>query len=111
MSAGETEEGLRGDVERCLRRRMRMAMDAGGMDASALARACGTKTAYVNRWLTGVRVPSAVNLRALSLALGVPTDWLLGAAPVEMLDTLYSLPVRILNGKGAADGHHGDDRG
>ncbi len=109
MSTNPLDPELRDEVAKCLRRRMRMAMNAGGFDANTLARACGTRTAYVNRWLTGVRVPSASNLRSLSLALGVPADWLLGADGIEMLETLRELPDRILGTEGGKNESHGDD--
>lgn len=111
MNGEPSAAELRDPVARCFRRRLRTAMETGGFDAPALAAAAHTKTNYVNRWLTGVRVPSATNLRSLSVALGVPADWLLGASGEEMLGTLKGLPDRILGPEGGTDGPRRDNQG
>ena len=45
----------------------------------------------IGLWLTGVRLPSAVSLKALSRTFGVPADWLLGTDAVEIASGLTRL--------------------
>lgn len=65
------------------RRRLRDRMEDAGVDAGALAEACGQTPRCVWQWLSGVRIPTAPSLIRISRALGVPVDWLLGESPSE----------------------------
>lgn len=58
-------------------------MEDVGVDAEALALACGQTPRCVWQWLSGVRIPTAPSLIRISRALGVPVDWLLGESPSE----------------------------
>ena len=56
------------------------AREAAGITLAALGETVGASRQQVHRWEQGGRVPSALALRALAVALGVSTDYLLGLA-------------------------------
>ena len=59
-------------------------MRVTGVGQDELAATIGQSPRSIALWLTGVRLPSAVSLKALSRTFGVPADWLLGADAVEI---------------------------
>ena len=61
------------------RRRLAALMRVTGIGQDELAATIGQSPRSIALWLTGVRLPSAVSLKALSRTFGVPADWLLGA--------------------------------
>ena len=66
------------------RRRLAALMRMTGIGQDELADMIGQSTRSIGLWLTDVRLPSAVSLKALSRTFGVPADWLLGADAVEI---------------------------
>ena len=62
-----------------------------GIGQDELAGMIGQSSRSIALWLTGVRLPSAVSLKALSRTFGVPADWLLGADAVEIASGLTRL--------------------
>ncbi len=62
------------------RARLRQQMEAGGMNRSALARACGVDRSTIAQLLSGdaARMPNAHLAAECAQALGVSADWLLG---------------------------------
>lgn len=58
--------------------RLRIALAARNMRAVALMEPCGVSSAAVSKWTTGECYPAASKLVALSKALGVTVDWLMG---------------------------------
>ena len=62
-----------------------------GIGQDELAATIGQSPRSIALWLTGVRLPSAVSLKALSRTFGVPADWLLGADAVEIASGLTRL--------------------
>lgn len=73
------------------RRRLAALMRVTGIGQDELAEMIGQSSRSIGLWLTGVRLPSAVSLKALSRTFGVPTDWLLGADAVEIASGLTRL--------------------
>lgn len=73
------------------RRRLAALMRVTGISQDELAATIGQSPRSIGLWLTGVRLPSAVSLKALSRTFGVPTDWLLGADAVEIASGLTRL--------------------
>lgn len=73
------------------RRRLAALMRVTGIGQDELAAAIGQSPRSIALWLTGVRLPSAVSLKALSRTFGVPADWLLGADAVEIASGLTRL--------------------
>ena len=73
------------------RRRLAALMRVTGIGQDELASMIGQSPRSIGLWLTGVRLPSAVSLKALSRTFGVPTDWLLGADAVEIASGLTRL--------------------
>lgn len=73
------------------RRRLAALMRVTGIGQDELADMIGQSSRSIGLWLTGVRLPSAVSLKALSRTFGVPTDWLLGADAVEIASGLTRL--------------------
>lgn len=73
------------------RRRLAALMRVTGIGQDELASMIGQSSRSIGLWLTGVRLPSAVSLKALSRTFGVPTDWLLGADAVEIASGLTRL--------------------
>lgn len=73
------------------RRRLAALMRVTGIGQDELASMIGQSSRSIGLWLTGVRLPSAVSLKALSRTFGVPTDWLLGADAVEIASELTRL--------------------
>lgn len=73
------------------RRRLAALMRMTGIGQDELADMIGQSTRSIGLWLTGVRLPSAVSLKALSRTFGVPADWLLGADAVEIASGLTRL--------------------
>ena len=73
------------------RRRLAALMRVTGIGQDELASMIGQSSRSIGLWLTGVRLPSAVSLKALSRTFGVPTDWLLGADAVERASGLTRL--------------------
>lgn len=73
------------------RRRLAALMRVTGVGQDELAEMIGQSSRSIGLWLTGVRLPSAVSLKALSRTFGVPTDWLLGADAVEIASGLTRL--------------------
>lgn len=59
------------------RRRLAALMRVTGVGQDELAATIGQSPRSIALWLTGVRLPSAVSLKALSRTFGVPADWLL----------------------------------
>ena len=59
-------------------------MRVTGIGQDELAATIGQSPRSIALWLTGVRLPSAASLKALSRTFGVPADWLLGADAVEI---------------------------
>jgi len=76
------------------RRRLAALMRVTGVGQDELADMIGQSSRSIGLWLTGVRLPSAVSLKALSRTFGVPTDWLLGADAVEIASGLTRLAGR-----------------
>ena len=62
-----------------------------GIGQDELAGMIGQSSRSIGLWLSGVRLPSAVSLKALSRTFGVPTDWLLGADAAEIASGLTRL--------------------
>ena len=73
------------------RRRLAALMRVTGIGQDELAEMIGQSSRSIGLWLTGVRLPSAVSLKALSRTFGVPTDWLLGADAAEIASGLTRL--------------------
>lgn len=73
------------------RRRLAALMRVTGIGQDELADMIGQTSRSIGLWLTGVRLPSAVSLKALSRTFGVPADWLLGADAVEIASGLTRL--------------------
>lgn len=73
------------------RRRLAALMRVTGIGQDELADMIGQSSRSIGLWLTGVRLPSAVLLKALSRTFGVPADWLLGADAVEIASGLMRL--------------------
>ena len=73
------------------RRRLAALMRVTGIGQDELADMIGQSSRSIGLWLTGVRLPSAVSLKALSRTVGVPADWLLGADAVEIASGLTRL--------------------
>lgn len=73
------------------RRRLAALMRVTGINQDELADMIGQSSRSIGLWLTGVRLPSAVSLKALSRTFGVPADWLLGADAVEIASGLTRL--------------------
>ena len=73
------------------RRRLAALMRMTGVGQDELADMIGQSTRSIGLWLTGVRLPSAVSLKALSRTFGVPADWLLGADAVDIASGLTRL--------------------
>lgn len=73
------------------RRRLATLMRVTGIGQDELADMIGQSSRSIGLWLTGVRLPSAVSLKALSRTFGVPADWLLGADAVEIASGLTRL--------------------
>lgn len=73
------------------RRRLAALMRVTGTGQDELAEIIGQSSRSIGLWLTGVRLPSAVSLKALSRTFGVPADWLLGADAVEIASGLTRL--------------------
>lgn len=73
------------------RRRLAALMRVTGIGQDELADMTGQSSRSIGLWLTGVRLPSAVSLKALSRTFGVPADWLLGADAVEIASGLTRL--------------------
>lgn len=73
------------------RRRLAALMRVTGIGQDELASMIGQSSRSIGLWLTGVRLPSAVSLKALSRTFGVPIDWLLGADAVEIASGLTRL--------------------
>lgn len=73
------------------RRRLAALMKVTGIGQDELAYMIGQSSRSIGLWLTGVRLPSAVSLKALSRTFGVPADWLLGADAVEIASGLTRL--------------------
>lgn len=73
------------------RRRLAALMRVTGIGQDELADMIGQSSRSIGLWLTGVRLPSAVSLKALSRTFGVPADWLLGADTVEIASGLTRL--------------------
>lgn len=73
------------------RRRLAALMRVTGIGQDELADMIGQSSRSIGLWLTGVRLPSAVSLKALSRTFGVPADWLLGANAVEIASGLTRL--------------------
>lgn len=73
------------------RRRLAALMRVTGVGQDELADMIGQSSRSICLWLTGVRLPSAVSLKALSRTFGVPADWLLGADAVEIASGLTKL--------------------
>lgn len=94
------------EVESAFRRRLRILMAVTGTDSNRLAAATGQSSSAVRKWLAGRRLPSSPALRSLSLELGVPADWLLGASALEMLKNITELPGKVLGKEVTGDGGH-----
>lgn len=60
------------------------AMEARGLTQQALSDACGINRAQIAAYLTARSSPNLDNLAALALALGVPSDSLLGIKPLPL---------------------------
>lgn len=73
------------------RRRLAALMRVTGIGQDELADMIGQSSRSIGLWLTGVRLPSAVSLKALSRTFGVPADWLLGADAAEIASGLTRL--------------------
>lgn len=73
------------------RRRLAALMRMTGVGQDELADMIGQSSRSIGLWLTGVRLPSAVSLKALSRTFGVPADWLLGADAVDIAAGLTRL--------------------
>lgn len=73
------------------RRRLAALMRMTGISQDELADMIGQSSRSISLWLTGVRLPSAVSLKALSRTFGVPADWLLGADAVDIASGLTRL--------------------
>lgn len=73
------------------RRRLAALMRVTGVGQDELADMIGQSSRSIGLWLTGVRLPSAVSLKALSRTFSVPADWLLGADAVEIASGLTRL--------------------
>lgn len=73
------------------RRRLAALMRVTCIGQDELADMIGQSSRSIGLWLTGVRLPSAVSLKALSRTFGVPADWLLGADAVEIASGLTRL--------------------
>ena len=73
------------------RRRLAALMRVTGIGQDELADMIGQSSRSIGLWLTGVRLPSAVSLKALSRTFGVPADWLLGADAVDIASGLTRL--------------------
>lgn len=73
------------------RRRLAALMRITGTSQEELAESIGQSPRSIGLWLTGVRLPSAASLKALSRAFGVPADWLLGTDTVEIAAGLVRL--------------------
>lgn len=73
------------------RRRLAALMRMTGISQDELADMIGQSPRSIGLWLTGVRLPSAVSLKALSRTFGVPADWLLGADAVDIASGLTRL--------------------
>lgn len=73
------------------RRRLAALMRVTGIGQDELAATIGQSPRSIALWLTGVRLPSAVSLKALSRTFGVPADWLLGTDAVEIASKLTRL--------------------
>lgn len=73
------------------RRRLAALMRVTGVGQDELADMIGQSSRSIGLWLTGVRLPSAVSLKALSRTFGVPADWLLGTDAVEIASGLTRL--------------------
>lgn len=80
MTDGEESARITSEqLTRCSRR-LRAAMDACGvLSVRALARAAGVSDVTVWHLLSGERPPSSAAVVGLARALGVTTDYLLGA--------------------------------
>lgn len=86
------------------RRRLAALMRVTGIGQDELAATIGQSPRSIAFWLTGVRLPSAVSLKALSRTFGVPADWLLGADAVEIASGLTRLAEIASAPKAAAAG-------
>lgn len=73
------------------RRRLAALMRLTGIGQDELAGMIGQSSRSIGLWLTGVRLPSAASLKALSRTFGVPADWLLGADAMEIASGLTRL--------------------
>lgn len=73
------------------RRRLAALMRMTGISQDELADMIGQSSRSIGLWLTGVRLPSTVSLKALSRTFGVPADWLLGADAVDIASGLTRL--------------------
>ena len=73
------------------RRRLAALMRVTGIGQDELADMIGQSSRSIGLWLTGVRLPSAVSLKALSRKFGVNDDWLLGPDEVEIASGLTRL--------------------
>lgn len=73
------------------RRRLAALMRMTGISQDELADMIGQSSRSIGLWLTGVRLPSAVSLKALARTFGVPADWLLGADAVDIASGLTRL--------------------
>lgn len=73
------------------RRRLAALIRMTGVGQDELADMIGQSSRSIGLWLTGVRLPSAVSLKALSRTFGVPADWLLGADAVDIASGLTRL--------------------
>lgn len=56
-------------------RKFKEALDGGGVKQIAVARRLGVAANTVQRWVNGDGVPSAENLKELSVMLGVPMEY------------------------------------
>lgn len=65
------------------RRKLRLAMDARGLDAPVLARHLGWKSRRVKRLLTGETAPHIDDFLVLARALGVPPEALAFASEAD----------------------------
>ena len=58
--------------------RLKQAREMRGINQSDLAKLCGLQPSAISHFETGGRAPSFDNLKRLSNALSVPTDFLIG---------------------------------
>ena len=92
------------DSSKIFSERLRIARERAGLSQSDLAEKAGFQASAISHFETGRRSPSFENLRRLSDALGVTTDYLIGrVSEVAASNTLAEALFREYSQMSAAD--------